>query len=189
MLLNLPNILTYSRIIMIPMIVVCLFYPDVTLFRMIAFILFTLSGISDFLDGWFARKLNMYSDLGKMLDPIADKLLICVILVMLIATKDIAGLNICAALIILCREFLVSGLREYLAATSMSIPVSLLAKWKTAFQILSLGFLVIGGASVWIHPDIPAHNIGIFLLWFAAILTVYTGYDYLKSGIIHALKE
>ena len=189
MLFQLPNVLTYARIFFIPMIVVCLFIDaHDPILRMSAFILFALSGVSDFLDGWLARKWNMQSVLGKMLDPIADKLLISVILVMLVYTKDITGVHIFATLIILCREILVSGLREYLATVLVSVPVSYLAKWKTTFQILALGFLVIGSASVYVHPLIPAHNIGLCLLWVAAILTVYTGLDYIKYGLIHMAK-
>lgn len=183
--INWANLFTYLRIIILPFIILCLFFPDNLSARMVAFVLYTISGVSDYLDGWFARKFNMHSALGTMLDPIADKLMICVILMMLIATKDIANIHIIAAMLILGREFFISGLREFLASDKITIPVSTLAKWKTTFQILALGFLVIGGASKWVHPAIPSHDIGIFLLWSASILTIYTGYEYIKG----ALKE
>lgn len=155
--------------------------------RMIAFILYALSGITDFFDGWLARRMNLQSAMGKMLDPIADKLLISLTLMILIHTQDISGIHTIAALIILCREILVSGLREYLAATSVSLPVSFLAKCKTTLQIFALGFLVIGPAYIWVHEAIPSYSIGISLLWLSALITVYTGYDYIKSGIAHAI--
>ena len=136
MLFSLPNILTYMRILFIPLMIICLFIDqDSLVLRMTAFILYALSGITDFFDGWLARRMNLQSTIGKMLDPIADKLLIAMTLMVLIHTQDISGIHTIAALIILCREILVSGLREFLASTSVSLPVSFLAKCKTTLQI------------------------------------------------------
>ncbi|MEM6604046.1 MAG: CDP-alcohol phosphatidyltransferase family protein, partial [Pseudomonadota bacterium] len=129
------------------------------------------------------------SAFGRMLDPIADKLLISVTLILMVYTDDIYDIHVIAAIIILCRELLVSGLREYLAATSKSLPVSYMAKWKTTAQILSLGFLVVGPGHVYIINVPYIKMIGIILLWIAAILTLYTGYAYLKAGVIHALED
>lgn len=187
--LNLANLLTLSRIALVPVIAfLLLVFPDAKLARMIAFILYSICGITDFLDGWIARKFNMYSQLGKMLDPIADKLLIAVLLLVLSALQQIKGIHIVPAAIILCREIFISGLREFLAGTQIQVPVTNLAKWKTVMQIFALGFFVIGSASVWVSPLIPAHEIGLLCLWGAAILTVYTGYFYLKSGLNHIIE-
>ena len=188
MLFSLPNILTYMRILFIPLMIICLFIDqDSLVLRMTAFILYALSGITDFFDGWLARRMNLQSIIGKMLDPIADKLLIAMTLMVLIHTQDISGIHTIAALIILCREILVSGLREFLASTSVSLPVSFLAKCKTTLQIFALGFLVIGPAYIWVHPAIPSHMIGLLLLWASALITVYTGYDYIKSSVNYAV--
>jgi CDP-diacylglycerol--glycerol-3-phosphate 3-phosphatidyltransferase len=166
-----------------------LIFPDNQTARMFAFILYTICGITDFLDGWIARKYNLHSHLGRMLDPIADKLLIAVILLILTELDDINGIHVIPAAIILCREFLVSGLREFLGNSKIQIPVTNLAKWKTTLQIFALGFFVIGNASVWISPLIPSHSIGLICLWCAAILTVYTGYIYLKSGMTYIINQ
>lgn len=187
---NIANLLTFSRIVMIPIIAgLMLVFPDYKWARMCAFILFSISGITDFLDGWIARQFNLHSKLGKMLDPIADKLLIAVLLLVLTDLQEIRGIHIIPAAIILCREILVSGLREFLAGTHVEMPVTALAKWKTVAQIIALGFFVIGNASVWVSPWIPAHLIGIICLWIAASLTVYTGYLYLQSGLDHILES
>lgn len=181
---NLANLLTFSRILMIPLIVGS-FYLDGDKAYWIGFVIFSLAGITDFLDGYVARKFNMTSALGKFMDPIADKLLIASALLMMVAFQRIEGLAVIAAVVILCREFAVSGLREFLADIKVSVPVSYLAKWKTTLQIFALGFLLVGKAS----PDIiPAILIGNICLWAAALLTLYTGYDYLKSGLRH-MKE
>ncbi len=178
---NLANILTFSRILMIPLIVGS-FYLDGDKANWIGFAIFTIAGITDFFDGYLARKYNMSSALGKFMDPIADKLLIAAALLMMVAFKRIEGPAIIAAVVILCREFAVSGLREFLADLKVSVPVSYLAKWKTTIQIFALGFLLVGEAS----PDmIPSILIGNICLWAAALLTLYTGYDYLKAGMRH----
>ncbi|MFP5469494.1 MAG: CDP-diacylglycerol--glycerol-3-phosphate 3-phosphatidyltransferase, partial [Alphaproteobacteria bacterium] len=145
---------------------------------------FVIAGVTDFFDGYLARSMHQQSALGAMLDPIADKLLVGAAIVMLVYSRRIDGLNVISAVIILCREILVSGLREFLAGLKVSVPVSRLAKWKTAGQMIALGFLLAGEAgdkAVWMN-----HEIGITGLWIAAILTLYTGYDYLRAGLRHA---
>jgi len=181
---NIANILTFSRILMIPLIVGS-FYLAGDKAYWISFTIFTLAGITDFLDGYIARKYDMTSALGKFMDPIADKLLIAAALLMMVAFHRIEGWAVIAAVIILCREFAVSGLREFLADLKVSVPVSYLAKWKTTLQIFALGFLLVGKAS----PDfIDAVFIGEICLWLAALLTLYTGYDYLKAGLRHMME-
>lgn len=181
---NLANILTFSRILMIPLIVGSFYLPGDKAYW-IGFAIFTAAGITDFLDGYIARKYEMTSALGKFMDPIADKLLIAAALLMMVAFHRIEGLAVIAAVVILCREFAVSGLREFLADLKVSVPVSYLAKWKTTLQIIALGFLLVGEAS----PDIiNAVIIGNICLWVAAILTLYTGYDYLKVGLRHMME-
>jgi len=176
---NLANILTFSRILMIPLIVGS-FYLGGDKANWIGFAIFSMAGITDFLDGYVARKYDLTSALGKFMDPIADKLLIASALLMMVAFNRISGLSVIAAVIILCREFAVSGLREFLADLKVSVPVSYLAKWKTTLQIFALGFLLVGKAS----PDIiPSVLIGNICLWAAALLTLYTGYDYLRAGL------
>jgi cardiolipin synthase (CMP-forming) len=187
---NIANLLTFSRIILIPIIALLLLaFPTSQTARMTAFVLYSICGITDFLDGWIARRYNLHSNLGRMLDPIADKLLIAVVLLILTAIGDINRFHVIPAVIIICREFLVSGLREFLGSATISMPVTNLAKWKTTLQIFALGFFVIGNASVWVSPAIPAHFIGLICLWFAAILTVYTGYIYLKSGLAYIIEQ
>ncbi len=166
---------------MIPLMVAS-FYLKGDLSNWVSFAIFTLAGITDFFDGFVARKFNQMSKLGAFMDPIADKLLIATALMMMVAYGRIEGYSVIAAIVILCREFAVSGLREFLADLKVSIPVTYLAKWKTTLQIFALGFLLVGSAA----PDwIPAVIIGDYCLWAAAILTLYTGYDYLKSGLKH----
>lgn len=178
---NLANMLTFSRILMIPMMVAA-FYIKGDLSNWLTFVIFVTAGITDFLDGYVARKFDQTSRLGTFMDPIADKLLIATALMMMVAFNRIEGFSILAAVVILCREFVVSGLREFLADLKVSIPVTYLAKWKTTLQIFALGFLLVGDAS----PDIiPSVIIGDYCLWAAAILTLYTGYDYLRSGLKH----
>jgi len=187
---NIANILTFIRIALVPIIfALMLLYPNEGWARMSAFILYTICGVTDFLDGWIARQYNLHSNLGKMLDPIADKLLIIIILLGLVALQEIKDIHIIPVAIIICREILISGLREFLAGTSLKISVTNLAKWKTTLQIFALGFFVIGSASVWVHPAIPSHFIGIICLWLAGILTLYTGYFYLKSGMAHIIHQ
>ncbi len=176
-----PNTLTSSRIILVPFIIGS-FYIEGHIGNWIGFSFYFLASITDFFDGYFARKLNQNSKLGKFMDPIADKLLVATTILMLVAFDRIHDYSILAAVVILCREFAVSGLREFLADLKVSVPVTFLAKWKTTLQMFALGFLLVGEAS----PEaIPSILIGTILLWIAAILTIYTGWDYLRAGLKH----
>ena len=178
---TLPNLLTLSRILVIPPIVALLWFDNPTT-RWAALFLYAAACITDFFDGYLARSLGETSQLGRFLDPVADKLLVAAVILMLCAFGRIDGLAILAALVILCREILVSGLREFLAGVKVGLPVSGLAKWKTTIQMFALGFLIVGSAS----PDwIPAVLIGVCGLWAAAALTLVTGYDYVRAGIRH----
>ena len=185
--LNLPNLLTYARLAAVPMVVALLFWPRDDWARWPALIIFIAAGVTDYFDGYFARAYAQQSALGRMLDPIADKLLVAACLLMLAADETISGLSLLAAIVILCREILVSGLREYLAALKVGVPVSRLAKWKTGVQLVAIGFLIAGPAGERILPGTV--EIGIVLLWIAAILTLYTGWDYLKAGLRHIGEE
>lgn len=185
-LMTVPNILTYGRILAVPAMVVC-FYFDGTNARWIAFGFFAAAAITDFFDGYLARAWSQQSALGRMLDPIADKLLVSIALLMLAWSQTLTGIHLIAGIIILSREILVSGLREFLAELQVSVPVTQLAKWKTTVQLLALGFLIAGPAGETVLPH--THLIGIVLLWFAAILTLYTGYDYFRAGIGHLLDD
>jgi cardiolipin synthase len=147
--------------------------------------LFIVASITDFFDGYLARIWKQTSTIGRMLDPIADKLLVSAILLLLAADGTIAGWTLWAAIIILCREILVSGLREYLAELKVSVPVSRLAKWKTTAQMVALAFLLAGPAGDKIMPYVT--ELGIVLLWISAILTLYTGWDYFKAGLKHVM--
>ncbi len=178
---SLPNLLTLSRILAIPL-VVATFYVSGDSARWFCCALFSAAGITDWLDGHVARRWEQQSELGRFLDPIADKLLVAATLFMLTATDRLWGLTILPALVILCREILVSGLREYLAGLSVSVPVSRLAKWKTAIQMVAIGVLIVGDAGWHVLPVV---TIGETLLWLAAILTLITGYDYLWAGLSH----
>jgi cardiolipin synthase len=184
---SLPNILTYGRLLAVPAVVGLLFWPQDWWSRWFALAIFILAGVTDYLDGYFARAYAQQSVLGRMLDPIADKLLVAACLLMLVSDGTIAGWSLWAAIVILCREILVSGLREFLAELKVSVPVSRVAKWKTAAQLLALGFLVAGPAGETVLPG--TINIGITLLWVAALLTLYTGWDYLKTGLKHMMDE
>ena len=180
---NLPNLLTYSRIAIIPVVVALLMVEGITA-KWVALGFYTVACVTDFLDGYLARAWQLQSSLGRFLDPIADKLLISAILLVLVGTDVIVGLAMLPALVILCREILVSGLREYLAEVRVGVPVSRLAKWKTGLQMTAIGFLVVGRAG----PDFlefTTIDIGIVGLWIAAVLTVITGYDYLHAGYRH----
>ena len=178
---NIPNILTFSRIVVIPLVILSFYLPSPA-GNWIAFTLFTLAGITDYFDGYFARTYKATTRLGRFMDPIADKLMVASIILMLSAFEVISGVHVLAAIVILCREILVSGLREFLSELEVSVPVSRLAKWKTAFQLISLGALLIGEAA---PPWFPAMEIGLGLLWLAAVLTIYTGLDYFKAGMRH----
>jgi len=186
---NLPNILTYGRIVAVPLVVACLFWPKDDWVRWTALGIYAVAGITDFFDGYLARMWEQQSSMGRILDPIADKLLVGAVLIMLVHTGDIRSYSVWAAIVILCREMLVSGLREFLAEVRVSVPVSQLAKWKTTAQIVALGFLIAGTAGDHVLPAGWTHTIGLVLLWLAAILTLVTGYDYFKAGIRHVLSE
>ena len=147
--------------------------------------IYVIASITDFFDGYLARIWNQTSNIGRMLDPIADKLLVSSILLLLAAAGTIAGWSIWAAIIILCREILVSGLREYLAMLKVSVPVTWLAKWKTTLQMIAIGFLLAGPAGDKIIPYTT--ELGIILLWVAAVITMYTGYDYFRAGLKHVV--
>jgi CDP-diacylglycerol--glycerol-3-phosphate 3-phosphatidyltransferase/cardiolipin synthase len=181
--LNLPNILTYGRVVAVPVVVGLLFWPNEDWARWTALGIFALAAITDFFDGYLARAWSQQSSLGRMLDPIADKLLVAAVLLMLSADGTIAGASLWAAIVILCREILVSGLREYLAELRVPVPVTAVAKWKTAAQLVALGFLIVGNAGEKVLPG--AHVIGFVLLWIAAVLTLYTGWDYMKASYQH----
>jgi len=189
MLYSLPNILTISRILAIPLIV-ALFWFEGNTARWVTMALFTLAGVTDFFDGMLARSMGRISNLGQFLDPVADKLLVSALLIMLVWSGDISGLVILPALVILCREILVSGLREFLAGIKVGVPVSSLAKWKTGVQMVALGFLIVGTAGpVFWHPELTTTVIGEILLWIAALLTLITGYDYLQAGLKHMAED
>ena len=185
--LSLPNLLTLSRILAVPILVFLLWRPSPVDYA-VTFVLYCVVGITDYLDGYLARAQGLTSRLGQFLDPIADKIMVAAVLMMLISSRkanpvpEIASLNIIAALIILLREIIVSGLREYLAGLQVSVPVSALAKWKTTAQLVALGALILGGAL----PQMPwVHDLGIGCLWIAAALTLVSGYDYLRTGLKH----
>ncbi len=184
---SLPNILTLSRIFAVPLLAFFLWWPEWRLGYLIGFGLYCVIAITDFFDGYLARSWNQQSNIGRMLDPIADKLLVASILLLVAADGVIAGWSIWAAIIILCREILVSGLREYLAALKVSVPVTWIAKWKTTVQMVAIGFLLAGPAGDKVLPYTT--EIGIFLLWVAAIITIYTGYDYFRAGLRHVVDE
>jgi cardiolipin synthase len=187
----LPNILTYSRIAAVPMVVGCMYAQSIgegpLWLRWVALAIFIAAGVTDFLDGYYARIWDQSSAFGRMLDPIADKLLVASCLLMLAADGTIKGWSLWAAIVILCREILVSGLREYLAALRVSVPVTQLAKWKTTVQLVAIGFLIAGQAGEKILPGTTI--IGIVLLWISAIVTLYTGYDYFRAGLHHLIEE
>src|SRR5690348_16493247 len=187
----LPNILTYGRIVAVPVVVGCLFWQNILhgglWLRWVALAIFIAAGVSDFLDGYFARIWGQQSSLGRMLDPIADKLLVASCLLILGAEKTIHGWSLLAAVIILCREILVSGLREYLAELRVSVPVTRLAKWKTILQMVAVGFLIAGPAGDHIFTGVT--EVGIVLLWASALLTLYTGYDYMRAGLRYVIDE
>jgi len=178
---NLANMLTYGRLAAVPAVVGLLFWPEDHWSRWFALAVFAIAAITDYLDGYVARTFAQQSALGRMLDPIADKLLVAATLLMLVADGTIKGWALWAAIVILCREILVSGLREFLAQLKVSVPVSRIAKWKTVLQMVAVGFLIAGPAGEVILPATTA--IGLVLLWIAAMLTIYTGWDYLKAGI------
>ena len=187
---KIPNILTIGRIIIVPIFVFCFFLPGFY-GDLIPFILFVIASFSDFLDGLLARLFKEESKLGELLDPIADKILVCSALILLVADGTIKNFEVIAAVIILTREILISGLREFLAKGQIKMPVSSLAKVKTFIQMFSIAILLTGetGNQLINFQDYNAQTIGIILLWLSAFLTIYTGYDYLRKGIDHAISE
>lgn len=192
LLLSVPNMLTYARIIAVPAVVLCFFLEgklqSSDFARWSALALFILASVTDFFDGYLARIWQQTSNIGRMLDPIADKLLVSTCLLLLAADTDktIAGWSLWAAIIILCREILVSGLREYLADLKVSVPVTQVAKWKTTVQMLAIGFLLAGSAGDKLFPYTT--DTGLVLLWVAALITLYTGYDYFRAGLKHIIE-
>ena len=187
----LPNLLTYGRIAAVPVVAGCLFGADFFQFglwlRWVALFVFISAAVTDLLDGYFARLWGQQSRLGRMLDPIADKLLVASCLLMLSADGTILGWSLWAAFVILCREILVSGLREFLAELRVSFPVSRLAKWKTTVQLVAIGFLIARNAGDKILPVTTL--VGLTLLWISALVTLYTGWDYLRAAGRHLMKE
>jgi CDP-diacylglycerol---glycerol-3-phosphate 3-phosphatidyltransferase len=186
MLTTLPMTLTLSRIIAIP-VVVALFYVQGDYIRYIACAIYTTAAVTDYFDGYFARAWQQQTKLGRIFDPIADKLLVAATILMLVAVGRIGSWDVLPALVILCREVLVSGLREYLAELKVGVPVSRIAKWKTTVQLLALGFLVAGPAGETVLPG--TEPIGLTLLWLAAALTLWTGWDYMRAGIKHVIDD
>jgi cardiolipin synthase len=182
---NLPNLLTLSRILAIPAVVACFYVPGDGA-RWFACVLFSAAGVTDWLDGHMARRWQQQSELGRFLDPIADKLLVAATLFLLTTFGRLSAAAVFPALVILCREILVSGLREYLAGLRVGMPVSRLAKWKTFIQMVAIGFLIIGDAG---SAAVPVAAIGETLLWAAALLTLVTGYDYLRAGLPHITRR
>jgi cardiolipin synthase len=187
----LPNLLTYGRIAAVPAVVACLYWQALLggplWLRWVALFIFIAAGVTDILDGYFARAWHQQSRLGRMLDPIADKLLVASCLLMLAADGTIRGWSLWAAIIILCREILVSGLREFLAELRVSLPVTRLAKWKTFGQLLAVGFLLAGKAGDLVLTYVSLT--GLTLLWLSAMLTLSTGWDYLRAGLHHLTED
>ena len=183
--LSLPNVLTYMRILAVPAVIGCLLFVGGDLGRWLALVIYVLACLTDWLDGYLARVWQQQSALGRMLDPIADKLLVGATLLALTSDKTISGLAVWAATIILCREILVSGLREFLAELNVKIGVTQLAKWKTTLQMIALGVLIAGPAADKLLQHMS--SLGLTLLWIAAALTLLTGYDYLKAAVRHAI--
>jgi CDP-diacylglycerol--glycerol-3-phosphate 3-phosphatidyltransferase/cardiolipin synthase len=194
--LTLPNILTLSRIVALPLLAFLLWWPGWELGYGMAFVLYCLMGITDYFDGYLARSSGAVSKLGVFLDPIADKIMVAAVILVLTAQGILRGpyvgdMHVIAGLIILVREIAVSGLREFLGGLQVSVPVSKLAKWKTTFQLVALGALILGGALPrWnvmlgeVVLNVP-HTVGLTTLWAAAILTLLTGWDYLRVGLKH----
>ena len=190
MLKKIPNILTIGRIIIVPFFVLAFylpgFYGDLT-----ACVLFVIASFTDFLDGMLARMMGEESKLGELLDPIADKIIVATALILLVMDGTIRHYEVIAAIIILTREILISGLREFLARGQIKLPVSNLAKLKTFLQMVAISLLLTGetGNKILNFQDYNAQTIGIILLWLSAFLTLYTGYEYLRKGIDHAMSE
>jgi len=194
--LSLPNILTYGRILAVPAIVAC-YMPGSYAGRWLALAIFIAASVTDFLDGYLARLWHQQSAIGRMLDPIADKLLVATTLILLASDNTVGEWSLIAAIIILVREVAVSGLREFLAGVRVSVPVSRLAKWKTTMQMVALGFLIAGPAGDKLFSAVNVMGgeigvisyVGLLLLWVSALVTLYTGYDYFRAGIKHIMSE
>jgi cardiolipin synthase (CMP-forming) len=186
--LNLPNVLTYGRVVAVPVVVACMFWPEEFWMRWAALAVFAVAAITDFFDGYLARAWQQQSTLGRMLDPIADKLLVGAALMMLVGRGRLSTWGLYPAIVIMLREILVSGLREYLAQIRIGLPVTPLAKWKTGFQMGALGTLLAGDSTArLLHLSfLPVNAIGEGMLWAAAALTLWTGWDYLTAGLHHA---
>jgi cardiolipin synthase len=184
---SLPNVLTYARILAVPAVVACLFLVPGAAGRWWALAIYVAACMTDWLDGYLARVWQQQSTLGRMLDPIADKLLVGATLLMLTHDNTIDGAQIWAAVIILCREILVSGLREFLAELNVRVHVTNLAKWKTTVQMVALGVLIAGPAGDQLLAGVTWS--GLVLLWIAALLTLWTGFDYLKAAIRTAIER
>ena len=188
--IKIPNILTIGRIIIVPFFVISFFLPGFY-GEIIPFLLFILASFSDFLDGLLARLYKEESKLGELLDPIADKIIVSAALILLVMNETIQNYEVIAAIIILTREILISGLREFLADIRIKMPVSSLAKVKTFIQMFSIAILLTGetGNKIINFEDYNAQTVGIILLWLSAFLTLYTGYDYVRKGIEHVISE
>ena len=188
--IKIPNILTIGRIIIVPFFVISFFLPGFY-GEIIPFLLFILASFTDFLDGLLARLYKEESKLGELLDPIADKIIVSAALILLVMNETIQNYEVIAAIIILTREILISGLREFLADVQVKIPVSSLAKGKTFIQMFSIAILLTGetGNTIINFEDYNAQTVGIILLWLSAFLTLYTGYDYIRKGIDHIISE
>ena len=188
MLSSLPNLLTLSRILAVPLFVILMWKASWVGYTA-AFILYCLAGLTDYLDGYLARANGTVSKLGVFLDPVADKIMVAAVIVMLIHNDHIAGWHVIPALVIILREITVSGLREFLATARVGLPVSQLAKWKTTFQMISLGALILAPASAHWWPALPSQPVGLITLWLAGVLTLVTGWDYLRIGLKHMTGE
>tara|TARA_Y100001970_G_scaffold90782_1_gene114508 strand:+ start:3145 stop:3735 length:591 start_codon:yes stop_codon:yes gene_type:complete len=189
--IKIPNILTIGRIIIVPIFVISFYIPGIV-GDLVPFFLFILASFTDFLDGLLARLYKEESKLGELLDPIADKILVAAALVLLVMNGIIKNYEVIAAIVILTREILISGLREFLAKRKgASVPVSSLSKFKTFIQMISIALLLTGetGNKIINFQDYNAQTIGIISLWIAAFLTLYTGYDYLRKGIDSAMSD
>ncbi len=194
--MSLPNILTLSRIVALPLLAFLLWWPQWQFGYLLAFALYCLMGITDYFDGYIARSTGAVSKLGQFLDPIADKIMVATVILVLAAQGVLRGpfvgdMHVIAGGVILVREIAVSGLREFLGGLQVSVPVSRLAKWKTTFQMICLGALILGHAMPWwttslggLSMNVP-HTVGLTTLWAAAVLTVITGWDYLRVGLKH----
>jgi CDP-diacylglycerol--glycerol-3-phosphate 3-phosphatidyltransferase/cardiolipin synthase len=194
--LTLPNLLTLSRIFAVPLLAFLLWWPDWEVGYGLAFGLYCLMGVTDYFDGYLARSSGAVSRLGIFLDPIADKIMVAAVILVLTAQGVLRGpfvgdMHVIAGLIILVREIAVSGLREFLGSLQVSVPVSRLAKWKTTFQLVCLGALILGHAMPWWNVNLGGlvvnvpHTVGLTTLWAAAVLTLVTGWDYLRVGLKH----